>query len=589
MLIDLIVSRLLKNKKNKKTMSFRWVYATPDNENITEQLQNELGVPEVIAHLLALRKVDSYNKAKQFFRGDLTHLHNPFLMADMQKAALRVAAAIRDGEHILVYGDYDVDGTTATSILYLFLKKFGVEVSYYVPHRFDEGYGLNAEAIKKAAAQHTDLLISVDCGITAIEEAEVARRLGIDLIICDHHNVGNQLPAAEAVLNPKRPDCNYPFDGLSGAGVTFKLIQAVTETLGLSKNLPFEFLDLVAISTASDIVPIVDENRILMREGLIRINREPRVGLKALFDIVGMQPGFIGTSNIVFSIGPRINAAGRMGDAEQAVQLLIAENPEEAKAQAHKLEAVNHERRKADKQATDEATTIISESYNLSTTNAIILYKESWHLGVVGIVASRLVDAYHRPAILLSNVDGMLKGSARSIEGFNIYNAISECSEWLEEFGGHAFAAGLSLKPEKLEPFRQHLNEVVANSLAKQEKTPQLKVDYSLDLCDINKRLWKLLSQFRPFGPKNLKPVFISENINVVGIPTIVGKGHLKMKLQQPGSGIFDSIGFNMHEYLPQVRNSGENNMKIAFNLEENYWNGKKSLQLKLLDIQFRQ
>lgn len=570
-------------------MSSRWVYATPENKNITSTLQDELGIPEVIAHLLALRKVDSFDKARQFFRGDLSHLHNPFLMADMDKAAIRVAAAIRNGEKILIYGDYDVDGTTATSVLYLFLRSFGVDVSYYIPHRFDEGYGVNRQAVERAAAQNIDLFISVDCGITAIEEAEVARQKGLDLIICDHHNTGDSLPVAEAVLDPKRTDCSYPFSGLSGAGVAFKLTQAVTETLGLSAELPFQYLDLVAISTASDIVPIVDENRILMREGLKRLNNKPRTGLKALLEQVGMQPGFITTSNIVFSIGPRINAAGRMGDAEQAVKLLVSENPAEAKTQAYKLETINKERRNFDKKATEEAKKIISESYNLDSTAAIILHRESWHLGVIGIVASRLVDSYHRPAILLSSVDGLLRGSARSIDGFNIYDAINECSDLLEEFGGHAFAAGLSLKPEKLDLFRKQLNEVIAGSLSKAEREPQLKVDYSLDLGNINRRFWKLLSQFRPFGPENMKPIFTSENINVVGVPSIVGQGHLKMKLRQNGSGVFNSIGFNMHEYLPQVRNAGKDDIQIAYNLEENYWNGKHTLQLKLLDIQFAQ
>src|SRR5699024_338997 len=436
--------------------------------------------------------------------------------------------------------------------------------------------------------QNIDLLISVDCGITAVEEAAAARRNGLDLIICDHHNVGRQLPEAVAVLDPKRSDCSYPFSGLSGAGVAFKLTQAVTEILGLSKNIPFEYLDLVAVSTASDIVPIVDENRILMSEGLKRINEEPRTGLKALLDIIKMEPGFIDTSNIVFSIGPRINAAGRMGDAEQAVQLLVAENRAEAKAHAHKLEAVNQKRRKADQKATNEANNIISEDYNLDSAAAIILHQQSWHLGVVGIVASRLVDAYHRPAILFSSVNGLLKGSARSIGGFNIYNAISECSDLLEEFGGHAFAAGLSLKPEKLEPFKNQLNEVISNNLSEEDRTPKLQIDYPLDLGIINKRFWKLLKQFKPFGPENLKPVFTCKNVNVVGVPSIVGKGHLKMKLRQNGSGVFDCIGFNMHEYLPQVRNAGKDDMEIAFNLEENHWNGRRTLQLKLLDIQFK-
>ncbi len=568
-------------------MSFRWEYSKPKNKLAAETLQKELGVPAIIAHLLCLRNIDSFNKAKTFFRGDITHLHNPFLMKDMKIAAARVAAAIRNGEKILIYGDYDVDGTTATSILYLFLKTFGVNVHYYIPHRFKEGYGLNAKAIEQAAAQNIDLMISVDCGITAVKEAQIARKKNIDLIICDHHNAGTQLPGAEAVLNPKREDCPYPFEGLSGAGVAFKLAQAVTEILGLSPKMPFQYLDLVAVSTASDIVPIVDENRILMREGLVRLNAEPRVGLKALLELIGMQTGFINTSNIVFSIGPRINAAGRMGDAEQAVKLLIADNEAEAKARAHKLESINIKRRDTDSRTTKEAHSLISNECNIEQTSAIVLHNESWHLGVIGIVASRLIDTYNRPAIILSSVDGMVKGSARSIRGFNIYDAISECREFLEEFGGHEFAAGLSLKPENLSAFKRRLNEVVAKGLAGKDSVPQLNVDCALDLGKISSRFWKLLSQFKPFGPQNLRPVFTSKNVNVVGVPSIVGDGHLKMKLRQNGSGVFDSIGFNMHEYLPQVRNAGKNDMQIAYNLEENYWNGRRNLQLKLLDIRF--
>ncbi len=569
-------------------MPFRWVYTEPKNEHAAATLQKELGVSKTIAHLLSLRNVDSFNKAKSFFRSDITHLHDPFLMLDMEKAAARVAAAVRGGEKMLIYGDYDVDGTTATSVLYLFLKNFGADVDYYIPHRFNEGYGLNKKAIKRAADNNIDLIISVDCGITAVEEAKLAREKEIDLIICDHHNVGAQLPDAEAVLNPKRSNCSYPFDGLSGAGVAFKLVQAVTERLGLSPELPFQFLDLVAVSTASDIVPIIDENRILMREGLKRINREPRAGLKALLKLTGREPGTVTTSNIVFSIGPRINAAGRMGDAKQAVKLLISESRAEAEAWAHTIEAVNKKRRDTDRRTSLEAHNKIDSECNLDETPVIVLHDRAWHLGVIGIVASRLVDAYHRPAVILSSVNGHLKGSARSINGFNIYEAISECEELLEEFGGHEFAAGLSLKPENLDSFKTRLNEVAGETLTKKERLPKLMVDCSLSLEHINRRFWKLLSQFKPFGPENLQPVFICDKVNVVGIPAIVGNGHLKMKLRQNGSGVFDSIGFNMHEYLPQVRNAKNDEMKIAYHLEENYWNGNRKLQLKLLDIQFK-
>jgi len=573
-----------KNNKKHTIMSFQWTYATPEEEAISA-LQTKLGISQKIAHLLTLRNIDTYEKAKLFFRPKLKELHDPFLMKDMDKATERLATAIRQGQKILIYGDYDVDGTTATSILYLFLKDFGVDVDYYIPHRFKEGYGINPAGIKHAIETNVDLIISVDCGITAVKEAEVAREHGIDLIICDHHNVGDQIPNAVAVLDPKRPDCSYPFDGLSGAGVGFKLVQGTTQVLGLSPKVPLKLLDLVAISTASDIVPVVGENRILMREGLKIINRNPRRGIRALLDLIHMQPGTINTSSIVFSIGPRINAAGRMGDANKAVKLLIADTPAEAKARAHELESINIKRREKDSQTMEEALIKVDNEYNLETISSMVLHDAHWHLGVIGIVASRLVDAYSRPTIMLSTVDGMLKGSARSIKGFNIYDAIKECEDLLEQFGGHEFAAGLTMKRENLEEFRRRIDKIAGQRLTEKDFEPDLSVDCELDLGAIDMRFWKLLSQFEPFGPGNLRPVFASKNVRVVGVPTIVGKGHLKMKVAQNGSGVFDTIGFNMHEYLPIIRNADKGAMEIAYNLEENYWNGSRKLQLKLRDI----
>lgn len=568
-------------------MSFRWVYAEPANGEPISTLQNELGVSEKIARLLVLRGVNSYEQAKTFFRPSLEQLHDPFLMKDMDKGADRLAAAIRQGQKILIYGDYDVDGTTATSLLYIFLKEFGVDIDYYIPHRFKEGYGINREGIQHAIDTNVDLIVSVDCGITAIEEARIAREHGIDLIICDHHNVGDQLPEATAVLDPKRGDCDYPFDGLSGAGVGFKLVQGTTRVLGLSPKLPLKLLDLVAISTASDIVPIVDENRVLMREGLKKINRSPRAGVRALLELIRMEPGTVNTSNIVFSIGPRINAAGRMGDATKAVKLLIADTQPEAKARAHELESINIERRDCDSQTMEEALLKVDSEYDLEQVSSMVLHDADWHLGVIGIVASRLVDTYSRPTIMLSTVDDVLKGSARSIKGFNIYDAIKECEDLLEQFGGHEFAAGLTIRPENLEEFRARIDRIASRKLSDEDFQPDLSIDTDLDLSTIDMRFWKLLSQFEPFGPGNLRPVFASRGVRVVGVPTIVGKGHLKMRVAQNGSGVFDAIGFNMHEYLPVIRNRREGAMRIAYNLEENHWNGNRKLQLKLRDIQF--
>ncbi|MEQ9089525.1 MAG: single-stranded-DNA-specific exonuclease RecJ [Balneola sp.] len=563
-------------------MSFRWVFAQQDEDTRAPALKQKLGVPAKIAELLAIRGIETYDDAKLFFRPTIDRIHDPFLMKDMDQAADRLALAIRDGERVLVYGDYDVDGTTATSCLYIFLKKFGVDVDYYIPHRFKEGYGINPDGIKYAEDTGSHLIVSVDCGITAIKEALVAKEKGIDLIICDHHNVGDEIPDALAVLDPKRPDCNYPFDGLSGAGVGFKLIQATISRLGLPKNVAYQFLDLVAISIASDIVPIVDENRILMKEGLTMIRKKPRVGIKALLDLIRMPREDINTTKIVFSIGPRINAAGRMGDATTAVQLMIAESEAKGKAFAHELESVNMRRRDKDSKTMEEALAMIDDVMDLDETSIMVLYKEDWHLGVIGIVASRLVDLYHRPAIMLSSVEGVIKGSGRSIKGFNIYNAMKKCEDLLEQFGGHEFAAGLTIKEGKLSEFKRRMNEIAYLDLSESSFEPELQIDTELPLEDIDMKFWKLLNQFEPFGPHNLRPIFASRKVEAVGVPTIVGNGHLKMKVKQGNSGVFDAIGFNMHEYLPFVR---KESFDMAYVVEENHWNGRRTLQIRIKDI----
>lgn len=566
-------------------MAFRWVYSQPEQKEVIPVLQQELGVPHTIAHLLSLRGIDSFDKAKTFFRPGLNQTHDPFLMRGMEEATKRLAEAIRNREKILVYGDYDVDGTTATSILYLFLKDFGINADYYIPHRFKEGYGIHIEGIKYAETIGAGLIVSVDCGITAIEEAEVARSKGIDLIVCDHHNVGDEIPNAVAVLNPKRKDCDYPFEGLSGAGVGYKLVQGTIRKLGLNEQHAHRFLDLVAISTASDIVPIIDENRVLMREGLKRINKEPRVGIRALMELIEMEVGSVSTSNIVFSIGPRINAAGRMGDASKAVEMLIAETEAEAASCAHELESINIRRREKDTQTLEEAMEMLDRQYNLDKSSSMVLHHPDWHLGVIGIVASRLVDTYGRPTILLSTVDGKVKGSARSIKGFNIYEALKECEDLLVQFGGHEFAAGLTIEEKNLEAFRKRLDRIAAGNLSDEDFKPELAIDCELDLSEVDMKFWKLLRQFEPFGPGNKRPTFVSRNVRVVGVPTIVGNGHLKMRVSQNGSGVFDVIGFNMHEYLPVIRNSGDNSLNIAYALEENCWNGRRSIQIRLRDI----
>jgi single-stranded-DNA-specific exonuclease len=564
-------------------MSFRWVYAQPEQKDRVSSLEEALGVPEKIAQLLAIRGIETYDDAKTFFRPTIDLLYDPFLMKDMTPGAERLALAIRKNEKVLVYGDYDVDGTTATACLHTFLKEFGVDADYYIPHRFKEGYGINPDGIEYARSIGANLIVSVDCGITAINEAVEIKESGMDLIICDHHTVGDHIPDAVAVLDPKRPDCDYPFDGLSGAGVGFKLIQGTLKKLGLPDSIAYKFLDLVAISIASDIVPIIDENRILMKAGLQMIHNTPRVGIKALLELIKMPVEDITTSKIVFSIGPRINAAGRMGDATTAVKLMIAESYDEARSLAKELESINIRRRDKDSTTMDEALEQIDEDLDMDEISTLVLYKHDWHLGVIGIVASRLVDMFHRPAIMLSNVDGKVKGSARSIKGFNIYDAMKECEDLLEQFGGHEFAAGLTLEEKNLSEFRRRINQIAYQGLSGTKFEPELSIDSVLDLNEIDMKFWKLLAQFKPFGPANLRPIFVSEDVKVVGVPTVVGNGHLKMKVRQEDSGVFDVIGFNMHEYLPSVR--GGDPFDIAYVLEENNWNGRRTLQMRLKDI----
>jgi len=566
-------------------MAFRWIYAQPDDRELVSVLQTQLGISETIARLLAIRGIQTFEQARSFFRPELTALHDPYLMKDMHLASTRLAQAVRSGEKVLIYGDYDVDGTTATSVMLTFLRQFGVDAYYYIPHRFKDGYGISEDGIIQAIEQKATLVVSVDCGITAIEEAKYARQKGIDLIICDHHTAGDIIPDAIAVLDPKRPDCSYPFDGLSGAGVAFKLVQATLQELGLPPEKANPLLDLVAISIASDIVPIVDENRILMREGLKMINSEPRKGIKALMDLVRMEIGSISTSQIVFSLGPRINAAGRMGDASTAVELLIAETDEEAAGKARELEGINIKRRTTDTETMEQALAQIEEKINLENNNAVVLHNPDWHLGVIGIVASRIVDLYCRPTIMLSTVDGQVKGSARSIRGFNIYDALKSCEDLLVQFGGHEFAAGLTMEESMLEAFMERFQQLASKKLCDEDFKQELTIDSVIDLSNVDLKFWKLLSQFEPFGPDNLRPIFVSKGLRVVGTPSIVGKGHLKMKVAQNGSAVFDAIGFNMHEHLPAVRNAQNGALNMAYVLEENTWQNRTSIQIRIKDI----
>lgn len=563
----------------------QWTLVQPENPTVIELLMAGLGVPRPIAVLLQNRGISTFEKAKSFFRPDLDLLYDPFQLKDMEEGACRLAKAIRENEKVVVYGDYDVDGTSATAIIYTFLREFGVKAEFYIPHRFKEGYGISKDGVDFALEIEAGLIVSVDCGITAIEEAKYARDHNLDMIICDHHNPGDQIPSALAVLNPKRRDCNYPFDGLSGAGVGFKLVQGTLIKLGLTADVAYKYLDLVAISIASDIVPIVDENRILMRAGLQKLRTDPRIGIKALCDLIHLDISKITTSKIVFSIGPRINAAGRLGDASTAVELLIAEDAETALKYAKELESINSKRRQIDVSTMDEALHILEEELDTENMASLVLHDPDWHLGVIGIVASRLVDRFSRPSVMLSTVDGVLKGSARSIKGFNVYDALRQCEDLLVQFGGHEFAAGLTLMEDKLEEFRERFDAIVRKQLSADSPHREVYYDTELELSDVNAKFWKLLRQFAPHGPENMSPVFVSHNLRVVGTPTVVGNGHLKFKVSQNGSSVYEAIGFNLHNHLPEMRSCGQGCLSLAYALEENTWNGKTSLQLRVKDI----
>ncbi|MDG5768237.1 single-stranded-DNA-specific exonuclease RecJ [Balneolales bacterium ANBcel1] len=575
------------DKKNEThtIMSFRWNYIQPEHEEAISRLREELGIPQPIARLLTIRGISTFDDARLFFRPSLSQLHDPFLMKDVDSGSDRLATAIRSNEKVVVYGDYDVDGTTATAIMYTFLKNFGVDVQYYIPHRFKEGYGIGEDGIDFAAENSSTLIVSVDCGITAVEETEYAKSKGIDLIICDHHNAGESIPDAVAVIDPKQPGCSYPFKGLSGAGVGFKLIQATLTRLGLPTDVAHPYLDLVAISIASDIVPIIDENRILMQEGLRMINSKPRAGVKALLDLIRLRDSEITTSHIVFSLGPRINAAGRMGDAAVAVSLLISETAEEANTFASRLEKINFKRRDTDTRTMEEALLQVGGQPEHDDCSCLVLHNPDWHLGVIGIVASRLVDLYCRPTIMLSTVDGMIKGSARSINGFNIYEALKQCEDLLVQFGGHKYAAGLTISEEQLKPFIKRFQQITGELLSEQDFNPELSIDAELPFNEITPRFWKLLKQFEPFGPHNMKPIFVSRDVRIAGKPTIVGQGHLKMRIAQNGSPPIEAIGFNMQRFAGPLLKAGSRKVDIAYALDENTWNNRTTLQIRLKDI----
>jgi len=566
----------------------RWNIREIENNYLINTLADSLSISEVLARLLVLRNIYNFDQAKTFFRPSLDQLYNPFLMDGMETATYRVIHALTENQLICIYGDYDVDGTCSTALLYLFLKDLGANVEFYIPKRLTEGYGISKNAIDYVKSKGTSLLISVDCGITAIEEADYVSELGMDLIICDHHQPKEEIPRALAVLDPLKPSCNYPFKYLSGAGVAFKLAQGIAERIG-KRELPLKFLDLVALAEAADIVPLVDENRVLVREGLNIINSNPRPGVEALMASSKNKTGSLTSGQIVFTIAPRINAVGRLGDAERAVNLLISNDKNEANELAKVLESENYERRKIDEDTFDDALEIVENSLDLTEEAAIILHQEKWHPGVIGIVASRLVEKYYRPTIMLTTVDGIAKGSARSVSNFNIYEALKKCQDLLIHFGGHQAAAGLAVEVEKIDEFKSKFNQIVKESISEEDMLPEIHIDSKIKFSEITPRFLRIMDQFAPFGPGNMRPVFLSEDVEIINTPRIVGTNHLLLNFRQQGCDrVFDAIGFNMGEYF-EVVNKFRPAVDIVYNIDYSAHDGRTFPQLKLKDLKIKE
>ncbi len=573
--------------------TFRWTLRDVRDEAAVETVAESLNqLPTALARSLVLRSVHSFDDARAFFRPALEHLHDPFRMRDMEAGAERLAAAIRGGERVMVYGDYDVDGTTSTAMMLTFLQSQGVDATFFIPNRFEHGYGLSRHGLDLAAERGASLVVALDCGITAVDEAAYARSLGVDLVIADHHTAGATIPDAVAVLDPKRPDCDYPFDGLSGCGVGFKLIQATLRVLGLPDEEAWPYLDLVAVSTASDIVPMIGENRVLMRAGLKRLAEAPRTGLRALAARAGVELTECTASKIVFQLGPRINAAGRIEDASLAARLLATADADEAHQLVEAIEALNLRRRELDRATRDEAIAIADRLMDADPL-ALVVYHPGWHPGVIGITASRIAERYHRPTVLLTSSENgtTAKGSARSVKGISIYDALGHCADLLDRFGGHAFAAGLALPVARVDELRERLQSAVGLAVTDPDTLlPELELDAHLDLRDVDARFWSVLKQFGPHGPDNLRPSFWGRDLRVVGQPAACGaqKQHLRMRVTQgEGGATFPVIGFNLADRYPAALASVRRGrpLEMAFSLDENSWNGRTSLQLRMDDL----
>lgn len=561
----------------------RWKLKTAPDSNKVETLVKALGVGIPIAKLLVQRGIETFDEAKYFFRPNLDNLHDPFLMKDMDKAVARIEQAIEQEENIMVYGDYDVDGTTSVALMSTYLLSDYEQVTTYIPDRYKEGYGVSYLGIDYAADNDITLIIALDCGIKAVDKVAYAKEKGVDFIICDHHRPGDSIPDAIAVLDPKRDDCNYPYDELCGCGVGFKLIQA----LSVNKGQPFEellpYLDLVATAIAADIVPMTGENRILAFHGLEVINTKPRPGMQAI--IQNLDKDVLTITDVVFVIAPRINAAGRMKHGLYAVELLSETNLEKAEKFASAIEINNADRKELDEKITEEALAQIKENEEEEDYTSVV-YQEDWHKGVIGIVASRLIENHYRPTLVFTKSGDKLAASARSVKGFDVYDALHECSEFIEQFGGHKYAAGLTLKPENYEKFKAKFEAVVKNSIPEELRTPEVYIDNELFLSDITPQFFRVLSQMAPFGPMNMHPVFMARGLrdNGYGKPVGADKTHLKLNIiSGADTKTYNAIGFGLGDKFPLAKSG--NSFQAAFTIDENHWNGNTSLQLMLKDI----
>lgn len=546
-----------------------------------EALFGQLKIHPALCSILVQRGMDTYEKARQFFRPQLSDLHDPFLMKDMNKAVARILTAFSRNEKVLVFGDYDVDGTTSVACMYQFLKKHHSPTEFYIPHRYREGYGISKKGIDYASENKYSLIISLDCGIKSVELIQYAKELEIDFIVCDHHLPDEQLPPAVAILNPKQKGCSYPYKELCGCGVGFKLITALCKAMHLPDTAPFEYLDLVATAIAADIVSITGENRVLAYYGLKKANTNPNFGIKALSHLSAYNK-HLHINNFVFLIAPRVNAAGRMDDARKAVLMFVSETYEEALHWAEQLHTDNDNRKEADLSITEEALALIEGDELLIKRRSTVLYQPHWHKGVVGIVASRLIDHYYRPTIVLTQSGDYVAGSARSVSGFNVYEAIHQCRDLLIGYGGHFYAAGMTLESNKVNAFQQKFEEVVQSSIHPELLIPEIIIDAEISLADIRQSFYDIICQMEPFGPDNLRPSFVIKKLYNTGWSKVVKENHIRFVLQQ-GNAKITGIGFHMAKKMPLLE-AGKP-VDVVFKLDENEWNGQKSLQLKVIDF----